>query len=789
MTTNHHLNGRTAAQQSPARSALEFVTRNRWLILGVPTLMLVATLFFVNWTTPVYSGLAKVRIDEDRSNIAVLDALKELSQGASIYTEIAELRSRSVAEDVVDSLSLHLQMTSPKRPPRSTIFSSIDLGRTTSKTTYVLEKKNADAFTLSGTGMPATEVRIGQAFRIAGGTLVLARDAVEHDRIEFDVVPFQVAVRGFQDDLNVARPEREADIVDIAYQSTDRELAHRVPNATAALFIARRQSVKTQEARNTVAFLDDQLDTLGIQMRSLEAGLQRFREGESVISPQAEGEAQVNRLARFQADRDMAEAEYSSLSKLVNEAQNTTVAAGGQSPFRKLLGYPSILKNAAASELIRALNEAEGKRAELLTRLTPQDPDVQIMTAHINAMEEQLRGIVATNLQGLSNQIGSYNALLARNADELKRIPAKEIQYARLNREAKVTEEIYTELQSRRKESQIIAAVQDPTVRVVDPAISPIRPIKPNKPFSLVLALLLGTALGMAAGFMRETLDTTIHTREELQAQSGTVPVLGTIPRIREARAGVNGERVWWRIRPAPAHLTPELRRSRLVAGRNPRGAASEAYRTLRTNIAFARAEKPAKTMVFTSPAPGDGKSTSSSNLAITLAQQGLRAIMIDADMRRGALHEAFDVPQLPGLSDYLLGSVSLEDVIRNVQLEGAPFAFIPTGTLPPNPAELLSSPRMQALLEHLEGEYDAVIFDAPPLNVVTDAAILGARTDGVIVVVRAGVTDRSALRYALDQMESVRARVLGCVLNDVDEKRERYYGAYVSDAYYEVKA
>src|SRR5688500_18568502 len=109
MTTNHHLNGRSAAQQSPARSAVEFVTRNRWLILGVPALMLLATLLFVNWTTPVYSGLAKVRIDEDRSNIAVLDALKELSQGASIYTEIAELRSRSVAEDVVDSLSLHLQ--------------------------------------------------------------------------------------------------------------------------------------------------------------------------------------------------------------------------------------------------------------------------------------------------------------------------------------------------------------------------------------------------------------------------------------------------------------------------------------------------------------------------------------------------------------------------------------------------------------------------------------------------------------------------------------------------------
>lgn len=788
MSNNHHLNGRGGVRTSPARQTFEFVARNRWWILSMPLLMLIATAIFVNWTTPVYHGAASVRVDEDRSNIAVLDALKELSQGASIYTEIAELRSRSVAEDVVDSLSLHLDMRAPKRPPRSSLFSLIDIDRAAPQGVYILQRRAEGSYELTG-GAQTTEVRIGQPFRIRGGTLVLAETAARHDHIEFKVEPFQLAVRDFRKNLNVARPEREADIVDIAYETTDRELARAVPNATAALFIARRQSVKTAQARNTVSFLDDQLDTLGVQMRGLEAGLQSFRESAGVISPEAEGEAQVNRLARFQAERDLAEVEYRSLQEVMNEVQATNVVAGAASPYRRLLGFPSILKNAAASELIRSMNEAESERAKLLTRLTPQDPDVVIMSQRIADLEDQLEKITLTNLQGLRNQISSLNAILNRNADELKTIPAKEIQYARLRRQAKVTEDIYTELQSRRKEAQIIAAVEDPTVRVVDPAILPIKPVKPNKPFSLVLALLLGLVMGVAAAFMKETLDTTIHTREELQVESGSVPVLGTIPRIRESTGDTRGERVWWRIRPAPPELTPALRRSRLVAGRNPRGPASEAYRTLRTNIAFARAEKPAKTMVFTSPAPGDGKSTSSSNLAITLAQQGLHAIIIDADMRRGAIHEAFDVEQRPGLSDYLLGSVSLEQVIRTVTLEGAVFDFIPTGTLPPNPAELLASPRMQALLEHLEGEYDATIFDAPPLNVVTDAAILGSRTDGVIVVVRAGITDRGSLRFALEQLAAVRAKVLGCVLNDVDVRRERYYGAYVDDRYYEVNA
>ena len=781
-----NLNG--GPPQSPARSAVDFVQRNRWLVAGVPLLMVALTLLFVNWVTPVYHGVASVRIDEERSNIAVLDALKELSQGASIYTEIAELRSRSVAEDVVDSLALQLRVQSPRRISRNALISAVSLDRAAPAATYTLSRRSAGTYQLTGEGMTPRIVRAGDVVQLRGGTIRLAR-TLREDAVELEVQPFQEAVREFRQQLTVTRPEREADIVEIGYESTDRELARAVPNATAALFIARRQNVKTQEARSTVAFLDDQLDTLGVQMRALEAGLQRFREGQSVISPEAEGEAQVNRLARFQAERDVKEAEYRSLAAMMAQVQQTRAGPDDPSPYRRLLGFPTIFVNPAAGQLLASLNEVENERAQLLTRLTPQDPDVQILTARIGELEDQLQGLTSTYLQGLSNEIASLNTVLGRNAEELKRIPAREIEYARQRRQAKVTEDIYTELQSRRKEAQIIAAVQDPTVRVVDPAIPPLKPIKPNKPFNVALALLLGIALGLAAGFLRETLDTTIHTREELQSESGTVPILGTIPRIRANGMAANGQRVWWRLRPAPLHLSPDTRKSRLVAGRNPRGAASEAYRTLRTNIAFARAEAPAKTMVFTSPAPGDGKSTSSSNLAITLAQQGLRSILIDADMRRGAIHEAFDVPQKPGLSDYLGGQVSLDAIIRDVELEGARFDFVATGTIPPNPAELLASARMQALLEHLSGQYDAVIFDAPPLNVVTDAAILGSRADGVIVVVRAGITDRSALRYALKQLDSVRARVLGCVLNDVDARRDRAYGAYIDDRYYEVEA
>lgn len=767
-----------------AQNLLQFTRRNRWLLLGAPILTLAATAFFISWAIPVYQGLATVRIDEERSNIAVLDMLQQLSSGASIYTEIAELKSRSLAEDVVDSLDLNLLVSAPRRAKRSDIFAATSIERAAAGGDYSLRRTAPNTFQLG-----SRTIHVGEPFVVRGAAFTLAPSANNFERIDFKVEPFQEAVKSIQRQLGIRRPDREADIINITYETTDRDLARDVPNTTARLFIGRRQAVKSQQARSTVAFLNTQLDTLGQQLRGFERGLQSFREGASVVSLDAEGEAQVKRLADFQAQRDLADAERSSLAGLIKEIDRTPQRVGQPSRYRRLLGFPSILGSGAAAEVLGSLNEVENERAKLLERRTPDDPEVQALTNRITDMEDQLHQLVVTNLTSLTNRIASLDNVLGQFASDLKKIPAKEIQLARLKRQANVTEQIYTTLQSRMKEAQIVAAVQDPSVRVVDPAITPLKPIQPDKPLDLMLALILGIALGGSVAFVRENLDTTIHTREELQLESGTVPVLGLIPRIRDTVATNGARRMPWPMRTTPVATSAELLRARLVAGRNPRGSASEAYRALRTNLTFAQPDKPPRTMVFTSAAPGDGKSTSSSNLAITLAQQGLRSILIDADMRRGTMHDAFGTQAHPGLSDYLLGGPSLDDVTRRVTLEGVAIDFIPIGTTPPNPAELLAATRMQALLEHLEGEYDAVIFDAPPLNVVTDAAVLGARTDGVIMVVRAGVTDRSAVRFAFDQLSAVHARVLGCVLNDVDVKRESYYGSELAGSYYEAQS
>ena len=220
-----------------------------------------------------------------------------------------------------------------------------------------------------------------------------------------------------------------------------------------------------------------------------------------------------------------------------------------------------------------------------------------------------------------------------------------------------------------------------------------------------------------------------------------------------------------------------------LAAAHDPQSPVAEAYRSLRTSIAFSRPGAAPKTLVFTSPLPGDGKSTTASNLAVTLARQGARCVLVDADMRRGALHTLFGAAREPGLSNVLLGRVPAAEAIRSVRSADVEIDLLPAGVAPPNPAELVGSPRMAELIAELAASYDAVIIDAPPLNLVTDAALIGVHADGVVLVARSAVTDRGAVAYAVEQLRGVRARVLGSVLNDSGDGRDRYYGSYVPDA------
>jgi tyrosine-protein kinase Etk/Wzc len=774
---------RTGSAYSPGRRTthlrelLNFVQRNRALVLGVPALVVAATLVFVFLVTPVYEASSWIRIDEERSNLPVIDALQTLSSGDQIHTEIAVLRRRPLAEQVVDSLGLQLVMTSPKRVPRNRVMTDVGASRAADAADIRLVREDA-GFRIDADGPGGQGVaRVGEPVTVAGVSFRLLPAALEHEELELEVLPFHKALDRFRRTAQVTRPDRDADLIRIRYESRDSVLVQTVPNTMARFFIRNRNDVRKTEARSTVDFLHQQIALLSDQLWTAEDALRTFRERENIVSLEREGEVKVGRFAELRAERDVLNAERQALAEMLAEARQRAEATEdplAPSPYRDLIAFPTLFVNFSVSELFRSMAEVENQRAQLLNLRTPEDPDVVVLTSRIQELERQLRNIAVTYLEGLTQQVASFDETMGIFRRELAEVPAKEVQYARLFRQADLLSEIYTLLQTRLKEAEIAAAVEDPTMRVVEPAVVPVEPIRPNKPLSLVLSLLLGLGLGVGAAFLRENMDSSVHTREDLQEIAPDLPVLGLIPRIQEA--ATNGRRE------TPVHASKDVKdlSHRLIAGRDPRSPISEAYRSMRTNITFSSVDRPHRTLVFTSALPGDGKSTSSANLAVTLAQQGLGVLLVDADMRRGVLNEVLGELRAPGLSDVLVTDVELTAAIRRIDLgESGGLDFLPSGTLPPNPAELISSPRTRALLDRLMELYDTVILDAPPLNLVTDAALLGTYADGVVVVARSGVTDRGAIAYALEQLAAVRAPVLGVVLNDIDVRKDRFYGSY----------
>jgi tyrosine-protein kinase Etk/Wzc len=787
------------APENPTLGDFRAALRRHRALVGVCVLLTVLLgVAYTLFTTRVYEATSVLRFELEQVNLPQLVQL--LSTENRVSTEIEVLQGRSAAAAVIDSLGLRARLVAPRHARVSEVFSVLRVAPGTNTLTLILRAgKGGHYFTIKRPEPPRDEIsaRIGETVQVAGVTLALTPAALRVSELRLRVVSMDEAVRSFESALKISRPARDAELIAARVRASDPVQAAAAANLLAQQLISGRQRVQMARTGSTVRFLKQQLDTLGIQLHVAEDALRAYRERAGVVDADEEARTQVRRLAQIQADRGAVEAERQALALLVQQMRSDSAQAlpGGQAPSRGLVSFPTLFRNQAASELLGALAQVENERSALLVRRKPQDPDVLVLTARVRELDAQLQGIAETYLQGLTNQVAALQEVARGFGGALNSLPKKEVQTARLEREVRVQQELYTLIQTRLKEAEITQAMEDPTVRIVDPAVVPDRPVRPKPLFNLAISLVLGSLLGMMTAIGRELTNRSVRTRADALLAAG-LPVLGAIPRVERRplkllpRPGQRPRHAHHQHHRGLHRAARRLRRALIGSRKGERYAVAriesmlvtqpetpaayvESWNQLHANLVLAHQERPPKVMVFTSPLPGEGKTLSVTNFALTLAARGLRVLLIDADLRCGLVNEVFGYAREPGFAELLSGSARFEDGARRIPVgETGTLVILPSGALLPNPGRPLVIERIREVLQGLAPQFDLVLIDSPPVNLLADAALLGSAADAVVLVVRAGHTQIEALRYAMDQLTAARAPVIGTLLNDIDLRR-----------------
>jgi tyrosine-protein kinase Etk/Wzc len=351
-------------------------------------------------------------------------------------------------------------------------------------------------------------------------------------------------------------------------------------------------------------------------------------------------------------------------------------------------------------------------------------------------------------------------------------LPPKQLEFSRLQRNNAVLNQNYSLLRQKLEEAKINVASQVGKVQIVDYSRVPGNSGQNHKR-TILMGLIFGLGVGIALAFGLEFLDNTIKTTNDIERKN--LSVLGIIPSIGEESLKRNKPFFFGGEALSSSKSSRKLKR-RLITREDPRSPVSEAYRSLRTSLLYTTADKKIKSILISSAGPGEGKTTTVANLAITYANLGKRTILIDTDLRRPVVHKVLDLNKEPGITDYLSGNTDdFNGLVQPTSIEN--LSVVPSGIIPPNPSELLGSKRMSDLLKKLENEWDMILLDSPPLVAVTDATMVSKEIDQIVIVVKVGQTDKKAFAHTITSLRNVQAPLGGVILNAVTHKNS--YGSY----------
>jgi polysaccharide biosynthesis transport protein len=767
------------------------VLRRHWILIAMVT----ATVFAVAaalalGAEPEYRARAVIRLQDQRQALTGglgAEAVEQVlgKQNDPLLSQVQVLRSRAVAGDVVAQTGLRLLSQTPQFPAAG--LAGVLVERGAPESTLELRFRE-DGFRVTATGGEALRAPYGQRVRLSGVAFTVPRRP--------DVAQATLAVLDHEDAVDRllerlrATPREKTDVVDVEFTSTSSELARDVVNAVVTTFQRINARTAQQQAVRRRTFVEEQLAETDSVLAGAQSALTAYREQQQVFGSQQQVLAEQEGLRGVDLRRNELESDLR-VSRSLMQRLRLDPAEGGDRELRALMSAPGIATNPVITQLYGQLVRYRTTLDSLTAGewgSAATDPQVQRLTALAAAARASLLEAVGGHVSALEARLVSLDELRRRASVQLSSMPATEAEEARLLQRLETVRSVAEQLRSEYQRARIAEAVEAGQVQIVDLASRPREPLGSGRGLKLALGLVLGLMLGSGMAFVREHLNTAIRP-EEVEARLRT-PVLSIIPKLSPGRPLVSGlapfSRNGRRSEPHAAAGAAEFPELAVLA--HPRSPGAEAFRRLRTNLLFTQAARTLRTLVVTSASPAEGKTTTTANLAIAFARQGMKVLLVDCDLRKPRMHVPFGVPREPGITELVLGYASVEDLVRSTTVER--LSLLPSGTLPPDPSEFLGSARMAEVLRELGAGYDLVLIDTPPVLAASDSTVLAARVDGTLLVLRAGSTDRGAAEQALRQLTTVGGRVLGAVLNDPDAQIPKgggyhsyYYAGYYGES------
>lgn len=693
----------------------------KWSIISLVMVVTMVAILAVLAITPIYRAAATLLIEQKGAKVVSIEQVYGLDGAGSEYlqTQFELLKSRPLAERVVRELNL---TTHPEIDPRQQPEPLIDISG-------FLANFNFREV------IPAT----------------LPGDLEDPEAIT-EAEIFDQVTRELMERISV-EPQGKSQLVKIAVDMADANTAAIAANALANGFIESQLEATMEMSLTATTWMNSRLGELRTKLKDSEDRLQAFREAENLVDVDGVATISAAELSltgdrMIDARRQRAEA----------ESQYRQVQAMRSGGWERLATIPAVLGHPLIQQFKAEQAKAQAKVEELSKRYGKGHPAMIAARSDLSAASGSLRGQVEQIVAGIERNYqlaianeSSLQASFNANKSQIQDISRKEFQLRELQREVDGNRALYDTFMNRLKETAATADLDSANARVVEPAVTPIEPIKPKKTLIVAIASLLALFVGVGLTLLLDALNNTFKSTEEVEGRLN-IPVLGILPQIKKANERGELARMF----------TSDKDKS-----------FSESIRTIRTGVVLSGMDNPHKVMVITSSIPGEGKSTVSANLAFALGQME-RVLLIDADLRRPTLAKSFQFPVgTPGLANLIAGTAKLEECIQRV--DG--IDMICAGTVPPNPLELLSSPRFAKAIDVLKNKYDRVIIDSPPTQAVSDAIVLSTFADSLLYVVKSAATHIPQVEKGVGQLLQNNAPVKGIVLNQVDIKKAKRYG------------